>query len=87
MTGRQDGHRLLHTAIGAALGRAIRDGVRLLKACHDEQVLMWELSWQSSRVAIDHGGALSWTPSLDGPRLIGSYLSIGGEADTGDGGP
>jgi hypothetical protein len=48
--------------------------VAALRAIHDEQVLMWELSWQSSRVAVDRAGPLTWQASLDGPRLIGSAL-------------
>ena len=35
---------------------------------------MWELFWQSSRVAVDRAGPLAWQASLDGPRLIGSAL-------------
>jgi hypothetical protein len=35
---------------------------------------MWELVWQSSRVAVDRAGPLAWQASLDGPRLIGSAL-------------
>ena len=35
---------------------------------------MWELVWQSSRVAVDRAGPLAWTPSLDGPRLAGRHL-------------
>ena len=35
---------------------------------------MWELFWQSNRVAVDRPGPLAWKASLDGPRLIGSDL-------------
>jgi len=48
--------------------------VAVLRAIHDEQVLMWELFWQSSRVAVDRPGPLAWQASLDGPQLIGSDL-------------
>jgi len=48
--------------------------VAVLGAIHDEQVLMWELFWQSSRVAVDRPGPLAWQASPDGPRLIGSDL-------------
>jgi len=55
---------------------AARIDVRItaLRAIHDEQVLMWELFWQSSRAPVDRAGPLSWTPSLDGPRLTGRHL-------------
>ena len=52
----------------AALWRTARRAVAVLRAIHDQQVLMWELFWQSSRVAIERTGPLAWTPSLDGPR-------------------
>jgi hypothetical protein len=45
---------------------------------------MWELSWQSSRAAVDRAGPLAWTPTLDGPRLTGSHLPIPDGAGTGD---
>jgi len=48
--------------------------VAALRAIHDEQVLMWELFWQSSHVAVDRAGPLAWQASLDGPRLIDSDL-------------
>jgi hypothetical protein len=41
---------------------------------HEEQVLMWELLWQSSRMPVDQAGPMAWTPSLDGPRLTGRHL-------------
>ena len=58
----------------AAVWRTARRAVAALRAIHDEQVLMWELSWQSSHVAMDRAGPLAWQASLDGPRLIGSAL-------------
>ena len=58
----------------AALRRAAYRAAAALRAIHDEQVLMWELVWQSSRAPVDRAGPLAWTPSLDGPRLIGSAL-------------
>ena len=58
----------------ATLWRAVRRGGAALRAMHDEQVLMWELFWQSSRVPVDRAGPLVWTPSLDGPRLAGRHL-------------
>jgi hypothetical protein len=36
-------------------------------AIHDEQVLMWELFWQSSRVPVDRAGPPAWGPAGMGP--------------------
>ena len=55
---------------------AARRAVAALRALHDEQVLMWELFWQSNRAPVDRSGPLAWTPSLDGPRLTGSHLPV-----------
>jgi hypothetical protein len=63
----------------AAMWRAARRAAAALRAIHDEQVLAWELSWQSGRVAVERTGPLTWTPSLDGPRLTGSHLPIPGD--------
>jgi hypothetical protein len=43
---------------------------------------MWEVWWRANRVPVDRAGPLTWTPSLDGPRLTGSHLHI--PDDTGD---
>jgi hypothetical protein len=59
---------------GATLWRAACRAAAALRAVHDEQVLAWELLWQSSRVPTDRAGPLAWTPSLDGPRLAGRHL-------------
>jgi hypothetical protein len=56
----------------AAVWRTAYRAMAALRAIHDEQVLMWELFWQSSHVAVDRPGPLAWQASLDGPRLIGS---------------
>ena len=58
----------------AAVWRTARRAVAALRVIHDDQVLMWELFWQSSRVPVDRTGPLAWQASLDGPRLIGSAL-------------
>jgi hypothetical protein len=68
---------------GAALWRAGRRAARALRAVHEEQVLMWDLLWQASRVPAGHAGPLAWRPSLDGPRLTGSHLPTPGEVSTG----
>jgi hypothetical protein len=56
----------------AAVCRTARLAVAALRVIDDEQVLMWELFWQSSHVAVDRAGPLAWQASLDGPRPIGS---------------
>ena len=68
----------------AAVWRAARQVAAALRAIHDEQVLMWELFCQSSRVAIERTGPLAWTPSLDGSRLTGSHLPVPGDVGTGN---
>ena len=67
----------------AAVWRTARRAVAALRAIHDEQVLMWELLWQSSRVAVDRAGPLAWQASLDGARLIGSDLPTPDDAAAG----
>jgi hypothetical protein len=57
-----------------AAWRAARRAAAAPRAIHDEQALMWEAFWQSSRVPADRAGPLGWIPSLDGPRLTGSHL-------------
>ena len=64
----------------AAAWRTARRAVAALRAIHDEQVLMWELLWQSSRVSVDRAGPLAWQSSLDGPRLIDFGISRSLEA-------
>jgi hypothetical protein len=64
----------------AAVWRPARRAVAVLRAIHDEQVLMWELFWQSTGAAVDWSGPLAWQASLDGPRLIGSHLPTRKEA-------
>jgi hypothetical protein len=59
---------------GATLWRAACRAAAALRTIHGEQVLMWELVWQSSRMPVDRAGPLAWTPSLDGPRLTGRHL-------------
>jgi len=68
----------------AAAWRATCRAAAALRAIHAEQALMWELLWQSNRVAVDRTGPLAWTPSLDGPRLTGSHLPIPGGTGTGN---
>jgi hypothetical protein len=68
-----------------AVWRTIRRAAAALRAIHDEQVLMWELFWQSSRVPADRAGPLAWAPSLDGARLTGSHLPMPDDASAGRG--
>ena len=51
----------------AAAWRTARRAVAALRAIHDEQVLMWELLWQSSRVAVDRPGRWPGSPAWTGP--------------------
>ena len=44
----------------AAVWRTAHRAVAALRAIHDEQVLMSELFWQSSHVAVDRAGPLAW---------------------------
>jgi hypothetical protein len=66
-----------HTGpLRAAVWRAARRAAAALKHVHDEQTLMWELQWQSSRAAVPETSPLTWVPTLDGPRLAGSHLPV-----------
>jgi hypothetical protein len=69
----------------AAVWRTARRAAMAVRAVHDEQALMWELFWQSSRAPVDRAGPLSWAPSLDGPRLTGDHLPIPDDASGGCG--
>ena len=53
---------------GPTLRRAAGRAAAALRTIRDEQVLMWELVRQSSRVPVDRAEPLAWGPSLDGPR-------------------
>jgi hypothetical protein len=43
----------------AAVWRTARLAVAALRVIHDEQVLMWELFWQSSHVAVGRAAGLA----------------------------
>ena len=47
---------------GAILRRAACRTAAALRAIHDEQALMWELVWQSSRVPVDRAAGLDPEP-------------------------
>ena len=46
----------------------------MLRDIHREQVYAAECICLTSRVPVDRRGPLTWIPSLDGPRLVGSWL-------------
>ncbi len=62
MTARQHTLRRGAVTTGVALWRA----TRVLRAVHDEQVLMWDLFWQAGRVPADRAGPLARTPAWTG---------------------
>jgi hypothetical protein len=70
----------------ASVRRTARRAAGALRAIHDEQILMWEAWWSANRVPVDRAGPLTWTPSLDGPRLTGSHLHIPADPSE-EGGP
>jgi hypothetical protein len=45
-----------------------------LRDLHHEQVHAWECICRASRAPVDRPGPLTWIPSLDGPRLVGTRL-------------
>jgi hypothetical protein len=55
--------------------RAVSRAAVVLRDLHHQQVYAWECLLRANRVAIDRPGPLTWTPSLDGPRLAGSWLT------------
>jgi hypothetical protein len=61
--------------IGRRLRLAVRTVIRAVRMANDEQVHMWECLLLTSRaVPATAIGPLRWVPSLDGSRLVGSYL-------------
>ena len=47
----------------------------VLRHLHHEQVHAWESLVRANRVTVGQPGLLTWTPSLDGPRLAGRWLT------------
>jgi hypothetical protein len=45
-----------------------------LREVHREQVYAWECLCRASRAPADRPGPLTWISSLDGPRLVGTWL-------------
>ena len=61
--------------IGRRLWLAGRAVIRAVKVANHEQVYMWECVLLTSRtMPATTTGPLRWVPSLEGNRLVGSYL-------------
>ena len=61
--------------IGRRLRLAVLTVIRAVRIANGEQVYMWECLLLTSRaVPTTATGPLRWVPSLDGNRLVGSYL-------------
>lgn len=68
----------------AWIGRSARLAARAIKKANDGQVAMWECVLLTSRAAPETAtGPLRWVPSLDGYRLVGSYLPARDPSETG----
>jgi hypothetical protein len=57
-----------------ACWRAVCRVASVLRDLHREQVYAWECICRISRAPVDGPGPLTWTPSLDGPQLVGAWL-------------
>jgi hypothetical protein len=61
--------------IGRRLWLPARAVIRAVRMANREQVYMWECVLLTSRtMPATATGPLRWVPSLDGNRLVGSYL-------------
>jgi hypothetical protein len=70
--------------VGTRIRPAVRTVIRAVRRANDEQVYMWEcLLLTSGAVPAMATGALRWIPSLDGYRLVGSYLPSQDQSETG----
>jgi hypothetical protein len=70
--------------IGRRLWLAVRMVIRAVRMANDEQVRMWECILLTSRaVQATAIGPLRWVSSLDGVRLVGSYLPTWDQSGTG----
>jgi hypothetical protein len=70
--------------IGTRVRPAVRTVIRAVRRANEEQVYMWECLVLTSRaVPALATGALRWVPSLDGYRLVGSYLPGLDQSETG----
>lgn len=70
--------------LGRRVWLAARTVIRTVKMANDGQVYMWEcLLLTSGAVSPTATGPLRWIPSLDGYRLVGSYLPAKDQSETG----
>jgi hypothetical protein len=70
--------------LGRRVRLAIRTVTRAARTANDEQVHMWEcLLLTSGAVSPTAAGPLRWVASLDGYRLVGSYLPVEYPSGTG----
>ena len=67
------------------VGRRVWLAVRtMIRTANDQQVYMWESVLLTSRAVPPTAiGPLRWVPSLDGDRLLGSYLPALDQSETG----
>lgn len=63
---------------------AVRTVIRAARTANNEQVYIWECVLLTSKAApVTATGPLRWVSSLDGYRLVGSYLLAQGPSETG----
>ena len=74
MTGTRSAHPAPAPAHRPAWWRAACRVAVALRDLHREQVYAWEGLCRASRAPVDRPGPLTWTSSLDGPRLVGTWL-------------
>ena len=60
--------------LGRLLWRAMRRVGRAVRDVYCDQVRAWECFWQAGRAPVPRPGPMAWVNSLDGYRLVGSYL-------------
>jgi hypothetical protein len=70
--------------VGGHVWPPVRKVIRAVRTANDEQVAMWESFLLSSRAVPPKAtGPMRWVPSLDGYRLVGSYLPTRDPSETG----
>lgn len=62
------------SAYWTACWRIVCRVAAMLRDLHREQVYAAECICRASRALVDRAGPLTWIPSLDGPRLVGTWL-------------